>query len=89
MIRLHCTLSALSPAGRECICQSEISISGVDLLNDVAHSPHLSLQIKYQTLCQNMSLFHQITSLISAMPSKLFGLLCFKSGNIEQGTQET
>ena len=32
-------LSALSPAGRECICQSEIQISVVDLLNDVAHLP--------------------------------------------------
>ena len=33
------TLSALSRAGRGCICQSEISISVVDLLNDVAHTP--------------------------------------------------
>ena len=41
------TLSALSPAGRECICQSEILISVVDLLNNVAHTPHLSLSIKY------------------------------------------
>ena len=31
------TLFALSPAGRECICQSEIPISVVDL-NDVAHT---------------------------------------------------
>ena len=32
-------LSALSQAGRECICQSEIPISVVDLLNDVAPTP--------------------------------------------------
>ena len=31
----------------------------------------------------------QIASLISALPSNWFGLLCFKSGNIEQGTKET
>ena len=37
------TLPALSPAGRGCICQSEISISVVDLLNDVAHTPYLLL----------------------------------------------
>ena len=33
------TLSAFSPAGREFICQSEIPISVVDLLNDVAYTP--------------------------------------------------
>ena len=63
--------------------QSEIPISVVDLLNDVP--PPLSLSIKYQAQCQNLLLFHQIASLISALPSNWFGLLCFKSGNIEQG----
>ena len=32
-------LSALSPGGRGCICQSEIRVSVVDLLNDVAPTP--------------------------------------------------
>ena len=41
------TLSALSPADRECIWQSEIPISVVDLLNNVAHTAHLSLSIQY------------------------------------------
>ena len=64
--------------------QPEIPISVVDLLNDVPQP--LSLSIKYQTQCHNLSLFHQIASLISTLPSNCFGLLCFKSGNIEQGT---
>ena len=67
--------------------QPEIPISVVDLLNDVP--PTLSLSIKYQAQCQNLLLFHQIASLISALSSNWFGLLCFKSGYIEKGTKET
>ena len=40
------TLSALSPAVREFICRSEIPISVVDLLNDVARTPRYQLSIR-------------------------------------------
>ena len=82
------TLSALSPAGRECICQSEVPISVVDL-NDVAHDSTPLVLSKYQSQCQNLLLFYQIASLISALSSNWFGLLCCKSGNIEQRAKET
>ena len=39
------TLSVLSPAGRKFVCQSEIPISVVDLLNNVAHTPRYQLSI--------------------------------------------
>ena len=71
----------------------QVPIRNIDIrgLSSSRCSPHPSplVIIKYQTLCQNMLIVHQITSLIAALPSNWFGLLCFKSGNIEQGTKET